>query len=404
MHDPIKLKAIFTDDFINGNLQPEPIASDPEYERYYLAHKFDKSKLPPEDSHLFFYNGIPIGSRGNILSITGKAKSRKTVVASAIATSAFTGNSFLGFTADIPEGAKILHIDSEQGYFHYYGSVVRIFRDAQLQDIPENFTSILTRDATNDFRVGLVEYLLPKLKPTVMILDGITDFVRNINDQDEATDMSERLMRWSLQYDALIIVVIHTTKTTGYMTGALGTTLEKKSQTVIKVERDDENDGGDPNTSHVICQYARDAGFKTFSIRYAEELGRYDLQNDTQVLKKGSKGDRRPEAYPDDAHRLIIAHVFGYSDLVDDDDIIPKLQKAIKHVTTDQLSRMDAKYFVKYYNDMAYIFMNPEGAWMRAGVATTSNHTTPALETGNLFDKVPKLSPAAPDPTDDLPF
>jgi KaiC/GvpD/RAD55 family RecA-like ATPase len=404
--NPLKLNAIFTEDFISnpGRALGIKTPTENEFEKYVHDHSFNINKLPPEDSHLFFYNGIPIGSRGNLLAITGKAKSRKTVVASAIATSAFVDGEFLGFTADIPKGDNILHIDTEQGYYHYYGSVTRIFKDANYKGIPENFHSIHTRDATSEFRVELLEYLFGKLKPRVAILDGITDFVRDINNQDEATKISEILLRLSYQYDALIIVVIHTTKTTGYMTGAVGTTLEKKAQTVIKVERDDDNEKGDPNISHVSCQYARDKGFKSFSIQYVEELGRYDATPESEIVGKGRRGDKRPENYADDVHKLILTRMFGYREEIPDPQLQDNICKALKQVTGDNIATLEKKQFVKFYNDRAMIFMNPSGAWMRPPAGTTSNHTA-ADETGQLFlQSGAPPSPSNGEATDDLPF
>lgn len=392
------LKALFTEDFLTGIEQAIKGVPDEKAIAEYLAdHKFDITKLPPEDSHIFFYNGIPIGSRGNIVSITGKAKSRKTVVASAIATSCFIEGNFLGFTSDLGADEMILHVDTEQGYYHYYGSVVRILADAgRKNNLPPNFISVHTRDATVEFRIQLTDYLLKTYRPRVMILDGITDYVKNINDQDEATYIGERLLSWSYVYDCLIIVVIHTTKTTGYMTGAVGTHLEKKSQTVIKVVRDDDGkEDGDDNVSHVSCQYARDKGFKAFAITYVEELGRYALLPEKDVLKKGKKGDRSPEAFADDNHKKILSAVFLYLDEVEDSKLLDKIFKAVKNISGDKLNLSERRAFVKYYNEKALIFQNPVGAWMRPGASAPR-------ETGLLFEAAASEKPSQD--SDELPF
>lgn len=403
---PTEVNAIFTQDFISNPakvLGIEP-TTEKDIEAYIERHRFDVNKLPPEDSHIFFYNGIPIGSRGNILAITGKAKSRKTVVASGIATSAFKKEGgFLGFTADLQPEDEILHIDTEQGYYHYYGSVVRIFRDADLgKNIPNNFHSIHTRDATVDLRIEILEYMFAKIKPRVAILDGVTDFVKDLNNQEEATRLGEILLRLSYQYDALIIVIIHTTKTTGFMTGAVGTYFEKKAQTVIKVERDDDKEEkGSPDISHVSCQYARDKGFASFSIRYEEAIGRYEILPETDVIKKGKQGDKSPQGYDDSVHKVIITRAFGYRDLLDDVEIRSLVQKAFKQVTGDNMPNTLRGKYINYYNERAWIFQTPESAWMRAVAGATSNHTATASEQTGLFNSAP---PAGTGSTDDLPF
>jgi len=384
MQPSTALKNIFTSDFLSKSTTGESMLKD-DIEKYIHTHQFNIERKPIEDSHLFFYNGIPIGSRGNILAITGKAKSRKTVVASAISTSAFIKDSFLGFTAEVNSHDNILHIDTEQGYYHYYGSVMRIFRDARIKGVPPNFHSIHTRDATTEMRIEILEYLFERLKPRVAIIDGVTDFVRDINDQDEATKMGEILLRLSYKYDALIIVVIHTTKTTGYMTGALGTHLEKKAQTVIKVEKDENNE----EVSLISCQYARDKGFKNFAIKYDDELGQYAITAETSVITKGPKGDKNPEAYSADVHHSIINRLFIYQQAIPDSEIQPKILRAVKSITGDYLTSSQTRKLINYYNDQAWMFMNPQSYWVRPGGGT--NTETQQL---NFNDET----------TDELPF
>lgn len=195
------------------------------------------------------------------------------------------------------------------------------------------------------------------------------------------------------------------------MTGAVGTHLEKKSQTVIKVERDDDanekgSEKGSPDISHVSCQYARDKAFKSFSIHFDEQLGRYDATPETMVTTKGKQGDKRPENYPEDMHAKIIARMFGYSELIPEGDIQNKVFNAVKQITGDFLEPTNRRQFVKYYNERALIFQNPEGAWMRPALGTTSNHTnagaaqTGQISSGGLF--APSERSDASD--DDLPF
>jgi KaiC/GvpD/RAD55 family RecA-like ATPase len=413
----IELKNLSSEDFL-GNLAKVLGGDSPtdvkDLEDYIRSHSFDINKIPPDESHIIFYNGIPIGSRGNILAITGKAKSRKTVVASAIATSTFIEGEFIGFTSRLQPDDKVYHLDSEQGYYHYYHSQARVFRDAGLgTNVPPNYMSIHTRDATVELRKELLVHIMEKHKPRVMILDGITDFCLDINDQKEATKLSELLMNLSYTYDALIIVVIHTTKTTGYMTGALGTTLEKKAQTVLKVERYEDvvedRRKADPNLSHISCQYARDKGFPQFTIGFDEKLGRYDRIPEHQVVQKGVHGDKSPDAYPEDTLRQIINRAFLMREYLDDVEILVKIERAFKEITGEPMAGSLRPRWRKFLNDRGYIFQNPAGAWMRTVVNATSNHDNGPTQTG-LFDDVESGNGiganASPDDTttDDLPF
>lgn len=392
---------------ISSMLTPAEKTSDEAIEIYVQTNSFDRSRLPPPDSHILYLNGLPIGSRGNIVSITGKAKSRKTVMASAVATSCFLEDiDFLGFTADLGPDETVLMIDTEQGYYHFYHQVDRILRGANIANgVPRNFHAVRTRDATYKFRIELVEYLVKKLKPAVVILDGISDFVSNINDHDEATYVGEKLLSWSEQGNLLLIDVIHTTKTTGYMTGALGTHLEKKSQTVILVEKPEDED--QQHISHVRCQYARDMPFKSFSIEFSEEKGQYITLDASRVLVPGKGGDTSPEAIADEQHLQVITRAFTHRTALEDSEILSQLKRSIFSILQFSPKLPQLKRYLNYYNNRGLLFQNPELAWMRPPAGTTSNHTAEGLQTG-LFEQSPGDGSAPTDTdfttTDDLPF
>lgn len=372
-----------------------------ELEAYLIKHTFNIKNLPPADAPVFFYDGILIGSRGNIVTITGKAKSRKTVVASAIATSIFIpeGTKFLGFSSALRPDERILHYDTEQGYSHYYESVVRIFRDAGITaELPERFVSVHTRDATIDLRLELLEYAIDKLRPTVVVLDGVTDLVYDINSHVEATEVGERLLAWSYKYEALFIVVIHTTKTTGYMTGAIGTYLEKKSETVIKVEKPEDRE----DLSHVSCQYSRNKAFKTFTIEYSEAKKQYTQVDDQNVETKGPGGKKSPEAYADATHTAVLNRLFLFRPTMIENDLARTLVKAVKHVTSDDIRAKDCKAWVEYYQERAWIFNNPEGAWMRVETVSTSSTDSTQTQTGQFNG--PGSATDSEFGADDLPF
>lgn len=254
------------------------------FKEYLETHRFDPSIKPPEESPLLFHNDTVIGHRGaNIITVTGKAKSRKTVVTSAIASGLVSVNGFLGFNSKTKDEDIIVHLDTEQGYFHYYNSVDRIFKQVNIE-MPDNFESYHTRDATHEFRLELLEYIFENIKPTILIVDGITDFVYDINDQKEAKQIGDKFLVNSAKYDTLVIAVIHTTKSTGMMTGAIGTYLEKKCETSIKVELDEE----DRMISHVSCMQSRNKPFSDFSITMNELTGFYELVDEALISTKGT--------------------------------------------------------------------------------------------------------------------
>lgn len=344
---------------IKNGEERSPVA---DLKSYIKAHTFDRSKIPEEDDTILFLQGIPIGSKEGIISITGRSKSRKTVFASAVASAMFLDNiSHLGFTSTLPKDARILHIDTEQGYKHYYNSVVRIFDDAHIEDTPDRFTSIHTRDADIPFRKELIEHMITAIKPAVTIIDGVSDLVYDINSQEEATKLGELLLRWGTTYNMLIVVVIHTTKTTGFMTGNLGTVLEKKSETVLKVELDDE----DRMVSHLSCQYSRNAPFASFSI-VADSDGKYSILSETEIDNKGKGGQFDPRSESDLQHDLLIDRMLGLAKKIKKDDAKKALIRAVKDCWSGKVIKQnEAISFIKYYMDKAWLAVTSENEYVR---------------------------------------
>jgi hypothetical protein len=336
------------------------VATDPttDLAAYVKAHKFNSANRPTEDDHILFLHDIPIGSKENIITITGKSKSRKTIAASAIATSIFLPDQqhFLGFHSTLPETANVLHVDTEQGYKHYYHSVERIFRNAST-DPPERFTSIHTRDADIPMRLALIDYLCELLKPSVLIVDGLTDLVYDINDQAEATKIGEKFLQLSSKYQLLVIGVIHTTKTTGFMTGAIGTIFEKKSETVIKVELDEK----DKMLSHISCQFSRNKPFDDFSIR-ADDNNEYSIENEVNIQVKG---EILPENILPHEFSLLFTKSFGINQSISAKDLQNSIKKHAKDIINKTISVRNALLFMDSFAKKGLIIQDTAGNYIK---------------------------------------
>lgn len=388
-----KLKALPTADFVPPDEAEVKKLSTEQIKKFVETHTFDASKVPEDGDVILYYKEVPLASKTGIITITGKAKSRKTVIASAVASSFFMDpeNNFLGFRSMLDPEAKVLHIDTEQGYRHYYESVMRIFRDAGVTVIPDRFTSVHAREADVQLMIELTEYLLGLLKPAVLIIDGVTDFIEDINDQREAKKLTTRIMKWASSYNMVVIAVIHTTKTTGYMTGAIGTALEKKCESSIKVEKDEDND----NLSHVSCHMSRNKSFPDFTIVFDEEKKQYVVMQETDVIKKGKTGDKSPGAYPDDIHQNILNKIFVVRSRYSDFELKIALINNCRDITGDTINaKMSAKW-LRFYNERALLFQDPEGGWMRTDIS--------ALQTTLFSPRSDDDKNIMPE-TDDLPF
>lgn len=371
--------------------KPAP-ASDEDLKKYLLNHSYRDELELPADEDVLYYNGIPIGSRGNIVAINGRAKSRKSVIASAMMSAAFSSG-FLGFTVKISGAARVLHFDTEQGYGHWLRGSRRVIKDAGLTVKPAGYFSHHSRDSNAEERIELIRVALDMYKPDIAVIDGVTDLVYDLNSQEAATKIGETLMQWSVKYNCVVVVVIHVTKTSGFMTGAVGTYLEKKCQTALTCEKDDKDD----RITWVHCQYARDESFNPFGIEFNSGEGRYIRLNETEVAQRGPGANNGPETKSEDFKLQFLNAVFRiHSSFLTESDF--KKIGIFRAGTTSGLGELkpkDLKAWAEYFKEAQLVEIQPDGSIHKAEVLRAARAQAPGIN----FEAPPEDNPA-----DDLPF
>jgi hypothetical protein len=108
-----------------------------------------------------------------------------------------------------------------------------------------------------DRRMALRDSLYLR-RPNIVVIDGIADLLYNTNDIEESDGLIGELMALSTQYNCHIINVLHTNPGTDKARGHIGSSLQRKSESVIYVHRDE-------NTSIVECQFSRNEPFERFA-------------------------------------------------------------------------------------------------------------------------------------------
>ena len=92
-------------------------------------------------------------------------------------------------------------------------------------------------------RCNIISHALEKFKDNIgyVLIDGIADLAKCNNDEEEATRVVSLLMKWTKIYNCHITVVIHQNKGDNFATGHLGSSIMKKSEVIISVEKQKEN-------------------------------------------------------------------------------------------------------------------------------------------------------------------
>lgn len=224
----------------------------------------------------------PTFTRGNISCISGKAKSRKSFLIAL-----FAGDL-------IKESCKVLLIDTEQGTYHITKSAQRILQlaDISLFEKSNNLIVLTLREKDTNARRELTEQAIKYYTPDIVFIDGIRDLIYSINDEREATEIINLLMRLSSEQNTHICSVLHENKGDNNTRGHIGTELMNKSEAIISVTKD-----GD--LSKVEPKYCRNIDFETFYFRI----------NENNLPEKAT-----PEVMPTEKERKIKLYQNAFAD------------------------------------------------------------------------------------------
>ena len=203
-----------------------------------------EKELPTMD-FLFRLFGRPCFPRGELVAITGKAKSGKTFVTSMLM-SCCARSDVLSFSRQPEPQMRVLWYDTEQSE----ESTQDILRHRIIPMVgPENYHANLfdifnVRSTSWKQRMGLLEQAVGHYRPDMVIVDGIRDLVDDINDGVLAQEIVERLMRLASKTACCIVCVLHQNKSEAdrNMRGSIGTELTNKAFEVYQCEMIEESE------------------------------------------------------------------------------------------------------------------------------------------------------------------
>lgn len=245
-----------------------------------------------------------LASIGNILTITGKPKSRKTFLLSLIVAHFLKSeNNNDTFKMSTPIGKnKILFFDTEQSTSDAQLIYKRIKSQVNLRGL-DNLIVLGLRTMSPKQRVEFIEESLQNISGVfLVIIDGIRDLVSDINNADEATFIIHKLMKWTGEGKLHLINVIHQNKVDNNPRGHLGTELVNKSQSVIAIEK--KND-----ISIVRATNTRGLDFDSFAFGVNEYGTPYLIDGYIEKSKVKDTPKENPVDLADQFHKEIINEV-----------------------------------------------------------------------------------------------
>lgn len=272
-------------------------------------------------------NNSVIGTLGNFSASIGKAKSKKTFNVSAIVAAALMNGSVLRYTASLPDDKRrVLYVDTEQSPYHCQKVIRRILRMCGLPEDKdhENLEFLALRKYSPEERIEITRQAIYNLPDVgLVIIDGIRDFVYDINSPSESTKIITLLMQWTDERQIHIHAILHQNKGDENARGHIGTELNNKAETVLLVEKDSQNH----DTSCVKSVHIRAMDFEPFAFRINSEALPELMDGYVIGNREGGKSKRQKfDPYADISeqhHRIALETVFskqptyGYNELTE---------------------------------------------------------------------------------------
>lgn len=230
-------KALDIDEAINRTINELDTLQAPKVKTDYFVNVGMEIEEPPFLIRQEEAGCIPVG---DISAVKAKSKNGKSHFCVILCASVL-GCSDFGFTCSNPD-ASVLLCDTEQAA---YNSVKIIRKIHALLNWPthtpnDRLKALNLRSYAPKERMRIIVKEVKKLRPTLVIIDGVADVCDNFNDVAESNDTINALMRLSTECKAHVVCVLHENKAKddNGMKGHLGTLLLQKASDVWQVVKD----------------------------------------------------------------------------------------------------------------------------------------------------------------------
>ena len=204
---------------------------------------------------------IPFGSYGDFSCIVGASKSRKTFFKSMIEAAYIGGQSNIhnpSIKGHNGDKKFVLSFDTEQSHFHAQRVQRRVLE--LIGGNCEYYKTFGLRGYTPKERFDFIDWVVFesdfKNNIGLMSIDGFVDLVTDFNSLEQSTGLTEKLLNWTAKGKMHCTGILHKNFGTAKPVGHVGSSILKKAETVVFVEK------GDDDVTIVKCEYSRNQPFK----------------------------------------------------------------------------------------------------------------------------------------------
>jgi hypothetical protein len=194
---------------------------------------------PPKEEPILTIKGNPIGNKQSFVCFQGLPKAGKSLFITSAIASAYSSLDIFGMKITLPDNKnKIAYFDTEGSEYDFYSIVNRL--QSQINNIlPDTLNMFNCREDSPAEIIELINtYLQLNGEIGCLIIDGILDLVNDFNNIVECNQLIQWLKKITKNYNMLVMVVLHLGKKDKMSLGHLGSFLDRKSQSVLIIEKE----------------------------------------------------------------------------------------------------------------------------------------------------------------------
>ena len=321
------------------------------------AYFVDLTNPPQENEPMLVSDGIGFGFRCEVTAVKAKAKSGKTHLAKVIASDMITAGTPMKFHRPERDGEeakprRVLFIDTEQSKRASYKltrDICRMAGYATDQPCPMLHTVNL-RGLSTDERLPFIKGIIGGGEYDCLILDGIKDIAKDINDNIEADRILNDITNMAETYNIAIITVLHENpaKDTDKMRGHLGTELLNKAHDVFEISLDKKT-----GTFNILHTDSREKPIAPWAFHFVpndppDGYDHLEICEPTQTGEEGQGQGQKSKVNIEEQHWFQIVKAFedgDYNISYTKEDLVKQLAKKCDIKETTAKNRIK-----NYYN------------------------------------------------------
>jgi hypothetical protein len=217
------------------------------------ASRFNVKRRLPDIVPILSMRDTPVATSGNLSTLTGPSKAGKSSTITGILAATFHDPEFGGdtftFNGRNTREFAVIHIDTEQHGKDHERMMDMVLKRAGVTAPPAWFNSYSRKGASaKELRDELEFLMMVKAKAHggihMVVLDGVADYVNDVNDAKECNPFVTWLEALAVKYDCHILCVIHLNPLSGNVKdaitksrGHLGSQLLRKCETDIRLKK-----------------------------------------------------------------------------------------------------------------------------------------------------------------------